>query len=646
MFTFDKPDFQDLSSREWIVTNGIGGYASSSLCGANTRRYHGLLVASFHPPTDRRVLVSKIEEQIECEGDIIPLSSNVYPGVIHPQGYQWLTSFVRDPFSKSVFQKENIAITKTVFMRYGSNTTVVEYENTGEQKFLLQLNPLLVHRDYHHLFHESPVWKFLATEKEKTIEVVAQHHLPSLWIHFTKGKFQSQPDWYRNFQYEREKERGLDFAEDAKSIGFITCTLLPGDKIFVVLSTEQNDTTGNPGTWKKQEEKRIENISIESSFPFVRDLYKSGNQFLVQRQSSNGSTIIAGYHWFTDWGRDTMIAMRGLVIAGGRKLMAESIFETFLSHLDCGMIPNRFPDQGEKPEYNNIDGTLWLFVALYDYFQKFQDLGFIKRIFPQLSEILTFHFEGTRFNIHVNEYGLLQGGEAGTQLTWMDAKVDGHVVTPRIGCAVEINALWYNALSIYVELGEQIGHDVTLIKKKKKVTRQAFRGNFIHKKGFLYDVIGPDGEKDAAIRPNQVYAISLPFTPLTHKEAKKVLSVVEKHLYTPFGLRSLSPKHPDFKPIYTGDPWHRDHAYHQGTVWSHLWGEYALAYLKVHQYSNDAKLFIQIQSGTLEEHFYHRDGIHGISEVFDGGKPNDGKGCIHQAWSVGMTLLALLKAEG
>ena len=645
MFTFATPDLQFLLSREWIVTNGIGGYASSSISGANTRRYHGLLVASFHPPTDRRVLVSKVEEQIESDGQVFSLSSNVYPGVIHPQGYQWLTSFERDPFPKTYFQKENIGIAKTVFMRHGSNTTVVEYENTGLQKFQLQLNPLLVHRDYHHLFHESPVWKFLATEQGKTIEVVAQHHLPSLWIHYSKGKFQSQPDWYRNFQYEREKERGLDYAEDAKSIGLLTCNLLPGDKMYLVLSTEQNDMTGNPATWKKQEEKRKENILIDSTNSFVRDLYKSGNQFLVQRQSSGGSTIIAGYHWFTDWGRDTMIAMRGLVIAGGSKRISESIFETFLSNIDNGMIPNRFPDQGEQPEYNTIDGTLWLFVALYEYFQKFQDLGFIKRIFPKLSEILTFHFEGTRFNIHVNDDDLLYGGEAGTQLTWMDAKVDGHVVTPRIGCPVEINALWYNALAIYTELGTLLDHDVSAINKRKKETGKAFRENFIHKKGYLYDVIDPDGEKDDAIRPNQIYAISLPFSPLTRKESKKVLEVVEKHLYTPYGLRSLSQKDPDFKAIYSGDPWTRDHAYHQGTVWSHLWGEYAIAYLQVHQYSAAAKHFIRIQSGTLEEHFYHRDGINCISEIFDGGRPNEGKGCIQQAWSVGMTLLALLKAE-
>ncbi|HEX5112278.1 MAG TPA: amylo-alpha-1,6-glucosidase [Saprospiraceae bacterium] len=645
MFTFDQPDFHELSTKEWLVTNGIGGFASSTISGANTSRYHGLLVAAFNPPTDRRVLVSKIEEHIEFDGESLSLSSNVYPGVIHPQGFHWITSFEEYPFPTTIFQKDKIRITKTVFMRHGSNTTVVEYQNTGDQKFTLQLNPLLVHRDYHHLFQELPIWEFKTEVQEKTIEVIAKNGSPPLWIHFTKGKFQSQPDWYRNFQYEKEKERGLDYSEDAKSIGLISCQLPLGDKISIILSTDQNAMTGNPGAWKKQEAKRLENITIDSALPFVRDLYKSGNQFIVHRNSTEGNTIIAGYPWFTDWGRDTMIAMRGLVIAGGRKKMAESIFETFLSNLDCGMIPNRFPDRGAHPEYNNIDGTLWLFVALHGYVQKFRDVGFIKKIFPKLSEILTFHFEGTRFNIHVTKDGLLYGGEPGTQLTWMDAKVDGHVVTPRIGCAVEVNALWYNAISIYVELGEQIGHDVSNIKRHIKRTEKAFRKHFIHKKGHLYDVVGADGKKDDAIRPNQVYAISLPFSPLSLKESRKVMEVVTKHLYTPFGLRSLSPRHSDFKAVYTGDPWSRDHAYHQGTVWSHLWGEFALAYLRVHKNSADAKFFVRVQAGTLEEHFYRRDGIRCISEIFDGAKPNTGKGCIQQAWSIGNTLLALLRTE-
>jgi predicted glycogen debranching enzyme len=645
MFNFDQPSFQDVSSLEWIVTNGIGGYASSTVCGANTRRYHGLLVASFHPPSDRRVVLSKLEEEIVGDGETLLLGSNAYPGVIHPQGYQWLKSFSRTPFPNMVFQKNDLVLSKTIFMRYGSNTTVVAYENKGEKKFQLRLNPLLVYRDYHHLFHESPIWNFEVVEEEKTLEVHARSGQPAIWIRFTRGRFHSHPDWYRNFQYEKEKERGLDHTEDAKSIGWIDSTLAPGEVLYILLSTTKEDVQGNPAAWKRREEKRLQNIQLDTTNSFLSDLAKSGNQFLVQRPASGGYTIIAGYHWFTDWGRDTMIAMRGLVIACGQKRVAESIFDTFLSWLDAGMIPNRFPDQGEQPEYNTLDATLWLFVALHDYFEKFQDTRYIKKVFPKLSEILTFHIEGTRFNIYETEQGLLFGGEEGVQLTWMDAKVNGHVVTPRMGCAVEINALWYNALCIYEAFAGLIGEEIPWIRKKIRKTGKSFCKYFLHKKGFLYDGVGPDGKKDASIRPNQIYAVSLPFSPLNQKESKKILANVEKHLYTPFGLRSLSPRHKDFKPVYTGDPWTRDHAYHQGTVWSHLWGEYAIAYLKVHRYSNAAKQYIRIQSGTLEEHFYHRNGIHCMSEIFDGEHPGEGKGCIQQAWSVGMTILALLKAE-
>ena len=470
MLSFDQPEFTEVSDREWIVTNGIGGYASSSICGANTRRYHGLLVASFNPPSDRRVLVSKLEEIIRYDDKEFSISSNTYPGVIHPQGFHLLTSFERKPFPTSIFQKEKIKISKTVFMRHGSNTTVIEYQNSGEVKFQLLLIPLLTHRDYHHLGIDHDDFKFQIKQEDKTIEIIARKELPSVWMHLSKGKFEANPDWYRNFQYEKEKERGLDFQEDLKSIGTCIINLAPGEIVYVTFSTDHKSIAGSPKTWKALEEKRVENVETETRSEFIRDLIISGKQFIADRLSSESSTIIAGYHWFTDWGRDTMIAMRGLVIETGKKKLAESIFETFLSYLDAGMIPNRFPDQGEQPEYNNMDGTLWMFVALHDYTEKFNDTGFIKKIYSRLGEIISYHQHGTRFNIHVTKDGLLSGGEEGTQLTWMDAKVHGHVVTPRIGCPVEINALWYNALCIYADFGKKIGLENKPIRKHIKKT--------------------------------------------------------------------------------------------------------------------------------------------------------------------------------
>jgi len=639
-------DFETLSTREWLVTNGIGGYASSSLCGANTRRYHGLLVASFNPPADRRVLVSSVEEKLSIGNDQIYISSNQFPGVIHPDGFQWLQSFERNPFPCTVFSNDAFSIKKTVFMVYGTNTTVIEYQNKGKKSFDLELTPLFVYRDYHSLFHESDEFDFKSENPEPCkLKIFPKNDIQPFYVRFTKGQFISKPDWYRNFEYHWEQERGLDFQEDAKSIGQINCSLKPQERVYIIFSTEEQIPDDEPAAWKAREELRLNSLIPSIQNEFIRDLTISGDQFLVWRLSSGSFTLIAGYHWFTDWGRDTMIAMRGLVIALGKKQVAQSIFRTFLQYIDRGMIPNRFPDQGEQPEYNSIDATLWLFVALYEYQNKFDDSQFITEVFPKLTDILNAHIEGTRYNIHVTKEGLLSGGEENSQLTWMDAKVGDHVVTPRRGCAVEINALWYNALSIYVEFGKHLGHPVTQIERMIEPLGLAFRQFFVNKKGYLNDVIIPGSHINDAIRPNQVYAISLPFTPLTDEEAKSVLHTIEKHLYTDVGLRSLSLEHPDFKPIYTGNQWQRDNAYHQGTVWAFLWGEYAMAFLNVNKYSATSKKVIRKKAKTLEHHFYHDNCLYGISEIFDGEHPGNGLGCVHQAWSVGMILKVLLAAE-
>jgi predicted glycogen debranching enzyme len=643
---FNQPDYQAVSNMEWLVTNGIGGYASSSICGANTRRYHGLLVASFNPPTDRRVLVSKLEEKIISARDEFHASSNAYPGTIHPEGYKHLISFDRAPLPTSVFSNGKHAITKTVFMRYGKNTTVVEYTNEGDDALLLELTPLFVYRDYHHLFHEHKEWTFETRHlEERLLEISPAKNCPSIFFRFTAGIFYPEPHWYRNFEYAWEKERGLDFSEDSRSVGKISCMLAPGESASMIFSTSMEDTAGDPQVWKEEEERRLHALVPKKKDKFIKDLAVSGDQFLVKRLAADSYTLIAGYHWFTDWGRDSMIAMRGLIIVTGKKEAAKSLLRTFLQYLDGGMIPNRFPDQGEKPEYNTMDATLWLFVALYEYYEQFNDADFIRSVFGKLTQIIEAHYAGTRYQIHVTPEGLLYGGEPGTQLTWMDAKVGDHVVTPRIGCPVEINALWFNALSIYVVFGNLLGYPVSAYAQKVKDLKGEFRRQFINDKGYLNDVVIPGSKPDDTIRPNQVYAISLPFSPLTLTEAKRVLSIVREHLYTDYGLRSLSHWHQDFKPIYTGDQWHRDNAYHQGTIWGFLWGEYAIAHLYVHKYSPESRKWVKEHVRKLEEHFYSHDGLHAISENFDGETPGPGKGCIQQAWSVGMTLKALLAAD-
>ena len=645
-FIVNHTDGHSIAEKEWLVTNGIGGFASSTIGGINTRRYHGLLVAAFDPPTDRRILVSKVEEKVITEKGDFYLSSNAYAGATHPEGYQYLKAFSRMPLPKSIFSNGNHTITKTVWMRYGMNTTVVEYSNAGEESILLEITPLLVCRDYHQLFHEHPQWTFQTKDAgDRLIEIQPGKNQPPVYVRFFAGTYYPESHWYRHFDYAWEKERGLDHMEDARSTGKISCMLAPWETTYIVFSTTPGDTEGDPVVWKEEEELRLKSLDFGHKSKWINDLVVSGDQFLVYRKSSDSETLIAGYPWFTDWGRDTMIAMRGLMIATGKKDAAKSILKTFIKYLDAGMIPNRFPDRGEVPEYNTIDATLWLFVTLYEYYEKFKDADFIKRIYPQLTQILYQHRKGTRYGIHVTPEGLLYGGEPGVQLTWMDAKVDGHVVTPRMGCPVEINALWYNALCIYVYFGKELGFPVTHYVQDAKDFRNEFRKQFMHPDGYLHDVVRPGQLPDSSIRPNQVYAVSLPFSPLTQAEAKKVLSIVHQHLYTAYGLRSLSPKDPSYKPVFTGDPWHRDTAYHQGTVWAYLWGEYVIAYLRVHGFSAEAKTWVKQQSQKLEQHFYQEAGLNAISEVFDGELPSQGKGCIQQAWSVGMTLYALLQAD-
>ncbi len=642
----DKPDFQSLAQKEWLVTNGIGGFASSSVCGANTRRYHGLLVASFAPPTERKVLVSKVEEKVIAAKEEFYIGTNAYPGTIHPQGYQYLASFSATPFPTSTFTKGKNILSKTIFMRYGSNTTVVSYANKGEEALLLELTPLLVYRDYHHLFHEDDRWDFETGElEERLLEIRPAKNIPPIYFRFTAGLFYTDLDWYRDFVYEREKERGLDFQEDARSIGKVSCMLAPGESTHLIFSTTLADVQGDPEEWKKKEINRISAIAKKGKARFISDLMVSGDQFLVDRNSSESKTLIAGYPWFTDWGRDTMIAMRGLVIATGNKNAAESMLLTFLKYQHKGMIPNRFPDTGGEPEYNTMDATLWMFIALHDYYEQFKDKEFIRSVFDQLTQILEHHVRGTSYNIHITGEGLLYGGQEGTQLTWMDAKVGDYVVTPRIGCPVEINALWYNALCVYVSFGKILGYPVEAYDHRAKDFKRIFCQSFINPSGYLYDVVIPGHDPDDSFRPNQLYAISLPYSPLPIKDGKRVLKLIGEHLYTDYGLRSLSPNDPNFKPIFTGDQWQRDNAYHQGTVWSFLWGEYALAYLKVHKNSASAKKWVNEHVAKLEDHFYTKEGLHCISENFDGEIPLIGKGCIQQAWSIGMTLLALIKAN-
>ncbi len=637
--------YEAATAREWLVTNGLGGFAGSTLCGANTRRYHGLFVPALTPPTSRMVMVSKLEEAMDAGQGWVELGTNRYPGAIHPRGYEYLTAFERMPLPIATYSAGNGRLSKTVWMRHGRNVTIVRYANEGDTPIDIRLRPLLVCRDYHHLRRATPDMPFVTTMLEPGLwSIEPEPGSRLLWMRHTEGTFEPEADWYRNFICDKETERGLDDREDACCIGTLAHRLEPGQEVHLAFALAVEDLGGDPGEWRRDEIKRISSLVPKGIMDgFVRDLCVSGDQFLVRR--GDGTTIIAGYPWFTDWGRDTMIAMRGLVIARGLRKTSRSIFRTFLAWTDRGMIPNRFPDAGETPEYNTIDATLWLFIALYEHVERFEDGKFVLEVLPKLEEIIDHHATGTRYGIGMKEDGLLCGGADNVQLTWMDAMVDGHVVTPRQGCPVEINALWYNALRILRAFKEMAGKETGGLDKMIRQVRASFRQRFVHPDGYLHDVIRPDGTADDAVRPNMIYAVSLPFSPLKKKDRRSVLARVTKDLYTDVGLRSLSPDHPEFKPDYGGSPWARDHAYHQGAVWAYLWGEWALACLRVNHFSDETCAAINARLATFRDHFYRQDALLAVSEIFDGGVPGPGRGCVQQAWSVGMLLRVLLDPD-
>ena len=626
-------DFGYLEPREWIECNGLGGWASASLSGALTRRYHGLLVAALRPPTGRMVMLSKLDEALLGAEGRFELGCNEYPGITYPRGFEQLAAFSRGLFPVFEFACGGMRLRKTVAALHGENTALVCYELLeASAPSALELRPLLAPRDYHSLSHANPFLRQSSEFKGGLLRLKPYDGVPEIFIQVPGSSFSAEGAWYRNFQYARERERGLDFEEDLFCHGAFRVELKKGEPLYVLASLQ--DPSGRDGSaLLKAEAGRREALLAGQDDPFRRRLLLAADQFLVRR-GGDLSTIIAGYPWFTDWSRDTMIALRGLCLSTGRLAEAKGILEAFLQSLSQGMLPNRFPDASEIPEYNTVDGTLWLFVAVFDFWKKGGDEAFVfKRCLPALLEILEWHRHGTRYGIQADADGLLKAGEPGMQLTWMDAKVGGWVVTPRQGKAVEVNALWFNALRISLEL--------CLAAKKTELVaglaREAESCRLAIAKAFwnpaadcCYDVI--DGaQADASLRPNQLFCLSLPFPLFEGARAESILKAVEKKLLTPRGLRSLSPDDPRYSPRYEGGVRERDGAYHQGTVWGWLLGPYCEALIRVRGKAGKAtaQKLIEGFSPHLDEAC-----IGTASEIFDGEAPHAAKGCPAQAWTV------------
>jgi predicted glycogen debranching enzyme len=645
-------DLSIAASREWLVTNGMGGYASGTVAGLLTRRYHGLLVTALNPPLGRTLLLAKLDETALYSDQVYPLYTNRWAnGTVNPHGDRQIEHFALEgtiPVWR--FACADALLEKRVWMQQGTNTTYVRYTlSRATQTFKLTLKALVNYRDYHGNTQENG-WQMTVEPFQLGICVTAYSGAMPFYLLSDRANAFPNHDWNYGFDLAVERYRGLSDREDHLHAATFEATLNPGESLTFVASTEQHPDLDGEAALRLHhayEQKLIQLWKAnrphngKDTPTWINRLVLAADQFIVDRASPNepgGRTILAGYPWFGDWGRDTMISLPGLTLATERPALARSILRTFAQYVDQGMLPNRFPDAGETPEYNTVDATLWYFEAIRAYYNATDDNDLLHELFPVLADIIDWHCRGTRYNIHLDSTdGLLYAGEVGTQLTWMDAKVGDWVVTPRIGKPIEVNALWYNALRTMANFARQTGRphqEYTAIADR---TLAKFSRFWNDETGYCYDVLdSPDGN-DASLRPNQLFAVSLPESPLTAAQQKGVVEACGRMLLTSHGLRSLSPDHPLYQGHYGGDQRQRDGAYHQGTVWGWLLGPFVLAHLRVYGNPAQARQFLEPMANHLSAH-----GLGSLSEIFDGDAPMTPRGCIAQAWTVAEVLRAWL----
>jgi predicted glycogen debranching enzyme len=638
--------FEASSEREWLVTNGIGGFAAGTLNGVITRRYQGLLVASLRPPVERTVMVVKLDAMARYGNITYDLATNEYlDGTVAPQGFRQLQSFrLEGQTPVWSWLIGDAVLEQRLWMVHGENTTYLTYHllrATGP--VTLELQPLCTWRDYHWL--QRGARELTVSALDNGFEVRAQGGARPYRIVLERGDFTLAPDWHWNLAHRQERARGLDDAEDLFRPAIITLTLQPGESTAIALTAEPHSPAPATLAFANEQRRQQELVAGSAAPEWIQQLIMAADQFVVERRDSQGAalgtSVIAGYPWFSDWGRDTMIALPGLTLATGRADRAAEILRTFARFVSEGMLPNRFPDGGEAPEYNTVDATLWYFIAVDACLRQTHDAQLRHDLYPVLKDIVAWHLRGTRYGIHVDSAdSLLSSGAAGVQLTWMDAKVGDWVVTPRIGKCVEINALWFNALMIMRALATEEGdsgavrHFATLAERVARNFNERF---WFAPGGYLADVVdGPEGMTDAAgrhldvsVRPNQIFAVSLPHSLLDKVRSRAVVATCARELWTPVGLRSLASGDPRYIGVYQGGPRERDGAYHQGTVWSWLLGPFVSAHFRVHGDLEAARGLLAGMAAHL------REGCIGqVSEIFDGDAPFAARGCYAQAWGV------------
>jgi predicted glycogen debranching enzyme len=631
-------NISEASQLEWLVTNGIGGYASSTVTGMNTRRYHGVLVAARRPPTERIVLVNRLEETLFIDGEEVALSTNRYKNTLSPCGYFFQESFHNDPIPTWVFQYQDTLLIKSLFMVYGTNTTVVTYKAiTNGRSMRLEVRPHFLFRDFHGNMFENAGFDDNTQIQDRGFRLQPFFNAPALFCAWDRGSFVREGYWYRENFLQAESDRGLNALEDDYSNGFIDFEEISGT--VALMFSDQPTQPFHALELRRKEKNRLEAIasSMNSDDDFLRHLLLAADQFIVERQSTRGKTILAGYPWFADWGRDSLISLPGLTLVPRRFEAARSILLTFAATIKNGLVPNCFADKGNEALYNSVDASLWFFFAVYKFVEYTDDYDFVQeKLFPALTQIIESYQGGTMHNIRMDpEDGLISAGDAGVQLTWMDAKVGEQVITPRHGKAVEINALWYNSLKIYKLLLDRMTRDSNQINSLCRKVKASFRRKFWNaEQEYLYDVIPPEGAPDDTFRPNQIFAVYLPFPLLEPPEEKVIVDQIFQELYTSFGLRSLSPHDPQYRPTYQGDRLSRDMSYHQGTVWAYLIGPFITSYLKVYNYSMEAQLRASHMIEPLKISLESDGCLGSIAEIFEGAPPHQARGCFAQAWSV------------
>jgi len=626
-------------TREWLETNGMGSYAASTIVNCHTRRYHGLLVVNLGGKRGRYVLLSKLEDSLRIEDKEYFLSCHKYPGLFFPGPQICLENFATRAYPIFTYRIGELTVVKSLLLLYQRNTVMVRYEiKHAPPSLTLQIRPFFAFRDFHALKKADPALKGEPEILEKGVFFKPYIDLPGLYLQMDQVfRFRYEPLWYYNFEYEEEKNRGYDWHEDLFTFGLFEITPKKGKSLYFTASLEEIREKENY-LWFKEAKRRKRKIFAflppTGDEDIFYQLFRAADQFLI-KQPDGQPTIIAGYPWFGTWGRDTLISLMGLTFLRGRTKEGWAILTGMGKYEKEGLLPNFFGHNGEDLAYNSVDSSLWYIIATKQAYDFTGNLKIIKeQLWPLIKKIITHFQKGTLFNIYMTAEGLLHAGDPNTNLTWMDARIDDTPVTPRWGFAVEINALWYNALCFTQELAPLLSDEPPVAQELIARLRTSFLTTFwLEKEGYLAD-LSQEGRPDKNIRPNQLFALSLPYPLLDNDKAKMVLAVVQEHLLTPYGIRTLSPQAAGYKGRYEGNEIERNRAYHQGTVWPWLIGPFGEAYLKFAEDKARAKEFLFDYLRNFLSRHLPAAGIGSLSEIFDGDPPHTPRGCPAQAWSV------------